>query len=127
MSTNVLERLRSLEHEKHSLLEQAKEDAMEQLNSAIELLSSIGIHYKPVLIEPKKGTKKKSRRTISDKPCSVCEFKTSPPHDARHHRSQGDHKQAFTDDELQERGLVRVESDVSSDPIEVPTTFPTLQ
>jgi len=52
------------------------------------------------------STKKKSgtRQKDPNKPCSLCNFLTEPPHDARAHRSQKK-KAAFSKEELDERGF----------------------
>ena len=53
----------------------------------------------------KKSKKSESVREKKDAPCSVCDFKTEPLHDARAHRSQGKQKKPFTNEELKERSM----------------------
>ena len=56
--------------------------------------------------KPQEGGK---QREMKGGPCKVCQFETSPLHDARKHRSQGDDKRPFTDVELADLGMHRVE------------------
>jgi hypothetical protein len=52
----------------------------------------------------KPGTKKKRAKSAAD--CTICNFKTSPPHSNRHHRTQPKNKKGpFTAKELEAKGL----------------------
>lgn len=51
----------------------------------------------------------KKKRAKSTSGCSICNFKTSPPHTNRHHRTQPKNKKApFTAKELEAKGLKKV-------------------
>lgn len=56
-----------------------------------------------------KGTGRQGASLNADTVCSICNFKTNPPHDARRHRSQGDHKKPFTAEELTTMGMVKAD------------------
>ncbi len=100
---SILEKLKDLEAQAAQLREQAKSGALEKANQAVDELNALGFTYK--LVEGV-GTKSAVNHTPSDKPCSVCGWKTDPPHDARSHR--GKDKRPFTDAELKEKGFVKV-------------------
>ena len=53
----------------------------------------------------KKGTRAGAGAVDPTRPCSVCNFLTTPNHDARKHRAQGDNKKPFTAKELEQFGL----------------------
>jgi hypothetical protein len=54
----------------------------------------------------KRGGAREGAGTVDPtKPCSVCNFLTSPNHDARKHRAQGDNKKPFTVKDLEQFGL----------------------
>ena len=55
------------------------------------------------------AARRRGRETApADGPCTVCGFRTLPPHDARTHRYQGKKKAAFTNADLHEKGLTKV-------------------
>lgn len=46
--------------------------------------------------------------SVTEGECPICKFETSPPHDGRKHRFQGDDKKPLTAAELREFGLQKV-------------------
>jgi hypothetical protein len=117
--TTVLEKLKALDAQRAQLLEGAKKEALDNAEKAVAELNELGFHYS--LTEgasaststpraPRKATSKAQapKRQARDLPCPICEFKTSPHHDGRMHRSQKS-KRAFTVEELMEKHLARVE------------------
>ena len=110
---SVLEKIRALDEQRAKLLEGAKSEALKKANDAIDELNSLGFHYHlsesgEQLAKPSNGRKVQSKRQQRDIPCPICEFKTTPMHDGRAHRSQKK-KAPFTAAELAEKGLVKVE------------------
>lgn len=85
--------------------EEARKAAVEEIQVQIrelqDQLRALGV---------REGTrpagKSKGAGTVGDKPCSVCGFKTTPPHDSRSHRSQKS-KKPFTKEELDARNLTK--------------------
>ena len=114
---SVLEQLKALDAQRAELIEGAKQEALDKAEKAIADLNSLGFHYRLVegtstAREPRKVTHRQSqedtpKRQLQDKPCSICEFKTNPLHDARSHRHQNP-KKPFTVEELMEKGLSKV-------------------
>lgn len=108
--TSALEKVRALREEADKLMEEAKAEALEKAEKAIADLNSLGLTYR--LSEGEElhahGHAKRVTRKKLDKACPVCKFKTEPLHDGRLHRSQKV-KKPFTDAELKERSLVKVE------------------
>lgn len=103
-----LERLKQLDEERSSILEVAKEEALELANQAIQALNALGFNYRLTggsgrSSGPRKGT----RQANAERPCPICGFTTEPPHDARRHRSQQP-KRPFTDAELETNHMRRV-------------------
>lgn len=110
---SVLEKLKALDEQRAKLVEGAKSEALKKANDAIDELNSLGFHYHLSEFgeQPRKassGQKGQSKRQQKDVPCPICEFKTTPMHDGRAHRSQK-RKAPFTAAELTEKGLVKVE------------------
>ena len=116
--TTVLEKLKALDAQRAQLLEGAKKEALENAEKAVAELNELGFHYS--LAEgastpsapgraPRKASSKTDapKRQARDVPCPICEFKTSPHHDGRMHRSQKS-KKPFTVEELMEKGLTKV-------------------
>ena len=110
--TSVLDRIAKLTEqqdkllaEKNQLLESAKTELLNKGKLIIDELSSLGFSY---AFTPAKFTKSGSGSGVpADKECPVCHFKTSPKnHDKRAHRN---HPKAFTNEELMELGLTRVD------------------
>jgi hypothetical protein len=114
--TTVLEKLKALDAQRATLLEDAKKEALENAEKAVAELNALGFHY--TLTEgaststpraPRKAASKTEapKRQARDVPCPICHFKTMPHHDGRMHRSQKT-KKAFTVEELMEKGLTKV-------------------
>jgi single-stranded DNA-specific DHH superfamily exonuclease len=105
----VLEQIKKLDEQRSKLLESAKAEALKKAEEAVAELNEIGFTYR--LVEgdgasPKKKGSRAGAGTVDPaKPCSVCNFLTTPNHDARKHRSQGESKKAFTAKELEAFGL----------------------
>jgi hypothetical protein len=112
--TSVLEKLKAIDAQRAQLLEDAKKEALDNAERAVAELNELGFHY--TLTEgatstarvPRKATSQAPKRQAKDVPCPICEFKTSPHHDGRLHRSQKV-KTPFTVEELMEKGLTKSE------------------
>jgi hypothetical protein len=107
-----LEKLKALDEERAQLLEGAKKEALDNAERAVAELNELGFHYS--LVEdastaraPRKAASQTPKRQARDLPCPICEFKTTPHHDGRMHRSQKT-KKPFTVEELMEKGLTKV-------------------
>jgi len=96
------QQIAALEAQKQKILETAKAEAMSKVEAALAELNDLGFKYR--LTEEMART---GNHTPSDKACSVCGYKTNPPHDARSHRGI-EPKKPFTDGELAERHLTKV-------------------
>jgi hypothetical protein len=109
---SAIQRIKELDEERAKIFDQAKEEALEKAKAAVEELNALGLDYtllngeRKAARAPKKVAASK-QGTIKDAPCSVCEFETSPPHDARAHRGQTK-KKPFTAAELTEKGLTKL-------------------
>jgi hypothetical protein len=114
--TSVLEKLKALDAQRAQLLEGAKKEALEIAEKAVADLNDLGFDYH--LIEgasastsparaPRKATSQAPKRQARDLPCPICNFKTTPHHDGRMHRSQKA-KKPFTVEELMEKHLTKV-------------------
>jgi hypothetical protein len=114
--TTVLERLKALDEQRATLLDDAKKEALDKAEKAVAELNELGFHY--TLTEgastpsaspraPRKASSQAPKRQARDLPCPICHFKTAPHHDGRMHRSQKI-KKPFTVEELMERGLTKV-------------------
>jgi hypothetical protein len=113
--TTVLEKLKALDAQRAQLLEGAKKEALDNAEKAVAELNELGFHYS--LVEdspatstaraPRKAATQAPKRQRKDAPCPICNFKTTPPHDGRMHRSQKN-KKAFSVEELMEKGLTKV-------------------
>ncbi len=114
MHNDAIDQINDLEDRKQQLIAEARESAMTNITESLETLSELGFHYSLVAKQKAKAGSRAPRtpRAPSNKPCKICGFATSPPHDARHHRHQ-EVKQPFTSEELQERGLTRVPEPVA--------------
>jgi hypothetical protein len=71
-----------------------------------EQLAQLG--YMEHTAPKKRGTRAGAGTVDPTKPCSVCNFITTPNHDARKHRAQGENKKAFNAKELEAFGLKKV-------------------
>jgi hypothetical protein len=116
--TTVLEKLKALDAQRAQLLDDAKKEALDNAEKAVAELNELGFHYSVVegaspsfsdTKAPRKATSKAQapKRHARDLPCPICEFKTTPHHDGRMHRSQTT-KKAFSVEELMEKGLTKV-------------------
>jgi hypothetical protein len=112
--TSILEKLKALDAQRAQLLEGAKKEALDNAEKAVAELNELGFDYR--LLEgggstaraPRKAGTQAPRREARDVPCPICEFKTTPHHDGRMHRSQKS-KKPFTVEELMEKHLTKVE------------------
>jgi hypothetical protein len=114
--TTVLEKLKALDAQRTTLLEDAKKEALDNAERAVAELNELGFHYS--LTEgasvstsparaPRKAASQAPKRQARDLPCPICHFKTTPHHDGRMHRSQKP-KKPFTVEELMEKHLAKV-------------------
>ena len=114
--TTVLEKLKALDAQRAELLEDAKKEALDNAEKAVAELNELGFHY--TLTEgastssaapraPRKAAAQAPKRQPRDLPCPICEFKTTPHHDGRMHRSQKT-KKPFSVEELREKHLAKV-------------------
>ena len=115
--TTVLEKLKALDAQRATLLDDAKKEALDNAEKAVAELNELGFHY--TLTEgasapsaspraPRKASSQAPKRQARDLPCPICHFKTTPHHDGRMHRSQKT-KKPFSVEELMERHLTKVE------------------
>jgi hypothetical protein len=86
-----------------------KDNIKKQLSSELKAkLDLYGLDASDIGLGSKQKKETKKREIDPNKPCSICDCVTNPPHDARSHRSQ-EPKKAFTKAELEERGMVKVQ------------------
>jgi hypothetical protein len=108
MAESALQRIQALDEERGQLIAAAKQEALDKANAAIAELQGLGFSYR--LLEAGKGrggVARRGARTVKDADCPVCKFRTSPPHDARRHRSQRERKRPFTASELKEMEMTK--------------------
>jgi hypothetical protein len=116
--TTVLEKLKALDAQRAQLLDDAKKEALEKAEKAVAELNELGFHYTlnegaSVSVSTPRAPRKASsqaqapKRQARDAPCPICNFKATPHHDGRMHRSQKT-KKPFTVEELMERHLAKV-------------------
>jgi hypothetical protein len=112
--TTVLEKLKALDAQRATLLDDAKKEALDNAEKAVAELNELGFDYHlvegattPIARAPRKAPSKATKREPRDVPCPICHFKTSPHHDGRMHRSQKT-KKPFTVEELMEKHLAKV-------------------
>lgn len=103
-ATSIHDRIKEMESETERMKEAAK--IVASVEDAISALKELGFTYK--LVEGGRSTNT-GKGTVSNKPCPVCKFLTSPPHDRRAHRQRDYPKKPFTAAELKELGLTKVE------------------
>jgi hypothetical protein len=112
---SVLDKLKALDDQRTKLLEDAKKEALDKAHEAIADLNALGFNY--TLVEgsgtstarrpPRERSESEApKRQARDLPCPICEFRTTPHHDGRAHRSQ-EPKKPFTEEELVEKGLAK--------------------
>jgi hypothetical protein len=116
--TTVLEKLKALDAQRATLLDDAKKEALDNAEKAVAELNELGFHYSltegaSVSVSTPRAPRKSSsqaqapKRQARDLPCPICHFKTTPHHDGRMHRSQTT-KKPFTVEELMEKHLAKV-------------------
>jgi hypothetical protein len=99
----AVQRLAKLDAERAEILASAKADALQKANEAVEELNALGFHYH--LYDEDEKPNATTKGMPADAPCVICGFKTEKPHDKRAHKK---HPGAFTDEELKQRGYVKV-------------------
>ena len=115
----ILEKLKALDEQRAQLLDDAKKEALDNAEEAVAELNELGFHYSLTEGAPRSSTPRAPRKAAPktktqatkrqprDLPCPICEFKTTPHHDGRMHRSQKT-KKPFTVEELMEKHLAKV-------------------
>jgi hypothetical protein len=98
-----VQKLARLDAERAEILASAKADALQKANEAVDELNALGFHY--LLCE--EGEKPSKKGEPSDAACPICLYKTTPVHDRRSHKKQAI-KAPFTDEELKQKGLIKV-------------------
>jgi hypothetical protein len=107
---SAIQRIKELDEERTKLLSNAKQEAMDRAKAAVSDLNDLGFNYRLTTMDELRngaGKSKKAVRQKKDVPCSVCNFKTDPPHDARAHRGQK-RKKPFSAQELKDKGYTQV-------------------
>ncbi len=89
---------------KHLVVSQFREDLQKKM--ALFGLTGADLGFGMPAKGPKKG--QGGTRTPKGGACPICEFETAPPHDGRKHRSQGDDKKPFTNEELEMLHMTKV-------------------
>ncbi len=114
MAKSAIDRIKELDEERSQIFDQAKQEALEKATEAVAALDSLGLEYRLVNgVEPAARMTKPakvavgSKGAVRDAPCSICGFKTSPPHDARAHRGQTK-KKPFSAAELTDKEFTKV-------------------
>jgi hypothetical protein len=114
--TTALEKIKAIDAQRATLLEDAKKEALDNAEKAVAELNELGFHYSltegaSVSVStpraPRKASSQAPKRQARDVPCPICKFKTTPHHDGRMHRSQKT-KKPFSVEELMERHLAKV-------------------
>jgi hypothetical protein len=102
--------LKELDAERTKLIDEAKKDALARAKQAITDLNALGFRYSLTQVSVgKKPTGRKGLGGIpTEKPCRICGFLTSPPHDARKHRFSKAKKRPFNAKELTDLGMRKV-------------------
>jgi hypothetical protein len=101
-----VQKLARLDQERAEILASAKADALQKANEAVGELNALGFHY--LLCEEGDTPKTSKKGEPSDAACPICLYKTTPVHDRRSHKKQAI-KAPFTDEELKQKGLVKVQ------------------
>lgn len=97
-----------LKAEADTLFGKAKDEALRKAREAVAELNSLGFAYDLIDDTKKTKTTKSKRQAKSGGACPICTFETTPYHNGRQHRCQGDNKTPFTDAEFTELGLSKV-------------------
>jgi hypothetical protein len=111
MAQSALDKIKQLRAEEAKLISEARREALAKAEEAIKELNDLGFHFRLVEGQTRAGAdgpRKGTRQVDPMRPCPICGFRTDPPHDARRHRSQGEDKRPFTDEELRQLGLEKV-------------------
>jgi hypothetical protein len=107
---DLIGRIKELDAEKSKLIESAKSEALERAKQAVADLNALGFSYS--LTQVSVGRKPAGRKGLggipTEKPCRICGFRTSPPHDARRHRFSKAKKRPFNAKELTDLGMRKV-------------------
>lgn len=109
MAKSVAEQLRVLDEQRTKLLDGAKQEALTKAREAVDELNALGFSY--VLSSSGRtggGSRRGTRQVDPNKPCPICGFVTSPPHDGRAHRSQNGKKKPFTAEELSTMNMRKI-------------------
>jgi hypothetical protein len=116
MQKSVIEEIKELKAQLESKTEEAQSEALQNAREAIDFLRELGIDNDTILKElgfrarsktPREKVKANGNTAPGDEPCTICNFRTDPPHDGRSHRGQAK-KKPFTAEELEEKGLTKV-------------------
>lgn len=113
MPTSIIDKIRELDEEKAKLIEGAKKEAIAKAEAAIAELNSLGFNYQLREVDASRAqasgkTRQGAKQIDPNRPCSICNFITDPPHDGRSHRGQKESKRPFTDEELQALNMKRI-------------------
>lgn len=100
----ILDQLKKLDDQRATLLEGAKQEALDKAEAAVNDLNALGFSYRLVEGAGKATKSKGTRQRDPDKPCGVCKFATEPPHDGRAHKNKQKKPAPFTADELKQYG-----------------------
>jgi hypothetical protein len=113
MQKSVIDEIKELKAQLESKTEEAKAEALEKASDAISFLRMLGLDNDTILKElgfrgrTAAAKESRERKPPKDEPCTICHFRTDPPHDGRAHRGKPK-KKPFTAEELQEKGLTKV-------------------
>jgi hypothetical protein len=99
---NIVNRIEALDAEKAQLIKQL-EDARASITAQFD-------KWLPATLDRVGDKAKEAARKLKREPCSICRFRTDPPHDARlkAHRDQGESKLPLTEEQLAASSLRRV-------------------
>jgi hypothetical protein len=112
MPKSAIEEIKELKAQLESKTEQAKAEALDKASEAIGFLRDLGLDNDTILKELGFRGRAKDREgreagPPKDEPCSICRFRTEPPHDGRSHRGQAK-KKPFTTEDLEQKGLTKI-------------------
>ena len=112
MQKSAIEEIKELRAQLESKTEEAKAEALDRASEAIGFLRELGLDNDTILKElgfrgRAEAKESRERRPPNDEPCSICCFRTDPPHDGRSHRGQTK-KKPLTAEELEAKGLTKV-------------------
>jgi hypothetical protein len=112
MQKSEIEEIKELKALLESKTEQAKTEALGKASEAISFLRDLGMDNDTILKDlgfrgRAKTQESREARPPKDEPCSICNYRTDPPHDGRSHRGQTK-KRPLTAEELEQKGLTKV-------------------